>query len=309
MIPVHLDDRQARFGALTLPLERIQLRLLWRFSEDGQETGGHAYAIDNAGRLEIICLEHGVFDQSGMLELLKTVDRCLDTDRAHGWIDWRPPDDDTTSLYGDLGMLGEILRGRRMRVLDAATGHLPTTWRLPQESFLRGPVAAWARHLLGVSWPERWEAQVLRGRFQGARHGDHLVFTGCRYGSLHDDSGQDRTAAIFFSEDSGGSWRELSWRLNPRQTRTPAGRWCWPPEELLSVRVDPFLMIEWDDPWIPWEPGNEWLAIWGEDQHLRPDRLTVFADPSSSGSQPPCWTMKRRTGIEAWLRYWFGRKH
>ncbi len=315
MIPVQLDDRQARVGALTLPLKRIRQRLLWRFSEGGRKTGGHAYAIDDAGRLEIICLEGGVFDPSGMLELLKTADRCLDADGARDMIEWRPPDDESTLLYCDLGALGEILRGRRLHVLDAATGDPPTTWRLPQESFLRRPVAAWARHLLGVRWPERWEAQVLRGRFHGARHGDELVFSGSRYGSLYDDCGQDRTAAVFLSEDGGGSWRELPWRLNPRQTRTPGARWCWPPEELLSVHIDPCLVIKWDDPWIPWTPDNEWLALWAEDQpfvDLRPGRSTAFDSLSWSGTggpQPRDWVIKGRKRIEPWLRYWFGRKH
>ncbi len=270
MIPVDFDDGQARVGALTLPLGRIRLRLLWRAGESSEEPlAGHAYVLEAGdGTVEILGLVHGVIDQTGMLALLETVDERLDGDRLRTWTSWCAPDD-TASLFCDLGALAELLRDRRLRVLDAATGHAPTTWRLPPESFLRTPVATWARHLLGIDWPERWEARVLRGRFQAARCEERLVFTGCRYGSIHAHAGQDRTAAVFLSEDSGRSWTELPWRLSQRQARSSSGRWCWPPEELRSVRLDGGLVVEWEDPWIDWDPGDEWRARWdGELWHM-----------------------------------------
>ncbi len=288
MIPVRLDDSQARIGALTLPLERIRLRLLWRADENSKEAPiGHAYALDAGdGVVEIVTLEHGVIDQQGMLALLKTVDRRLNADEERTWTPWRSPAD-TKSLSCDLGALGELLRDRRLHVLDAATGRAPTTRCLPQEAFLRAPVATWARHLLGITWPERWEAQILRGSFLAARRGERLVFTGCRYGSIHADSGQDRTAAVFLSEDGARSWTDLPWRLSERQARSSSGRWCWPPEELLSVRLEPDLVVEWDDPWIVWDPGNEWRATWDGE----------------------IWHMAKRSGMGAWPRNRGGSKH
>ncbi len=283
MIPVRLDDKQARVGALDLPFECIRLRLLWRVDDD-QKPGGHAYVLDDDDdTVTIVGLQHEVIDQQGMLALLGTVDERLDVDEDRNWTIWRPPEDGT-HLFGDLGALGELLRGRHLRLLDAASGLAPTNWRLPPESFLRAPVGAWAQDLLGVDWPERWEASALRERFLAARRGHRLAFTGCRYGSIHAGSGQDRTAAVFLSEDAGGTWTDLPWRLSKRQARSSYGRWCFPPEELLGVRFEPELVIEWDDPWILWEPGREWQATWDGE----------------------VWRMKTRSRALALLRSWSG---
>lgn len=260
MVPVELDDRQARIGTLTLPFDRVRLRLLWR--TEGDVARGHAHVLcarDDA--IDFVGLEHGVIDQAGMLELLDIVDRRLAADKLRTWTPWSPPEGGT-SVTGDVGALAELLRGRRLRVLDAATGLPPVTWRPPPEPFLRAPVAAWARHLLGIDWPERWEAPVLRGRFLAVSRGPRLAFAGCHYGSKHAGAGQDRTAAVFLSEDGGRAWSELPWRLSRRQAGSSAGRWCWPPEQLLAVRLEPDLAVDWDDPWIDWEPGDEWRAVW-----------------------------------------------
>ncbi len=309
MIPVQFDDRQARIGALTLPLERIRLRLLWRADESNREApGGHAYVLDAGdGAIDIVGLEHGVIDQRGMLALLKLIDRQLDADEDRTSTIWRPPQDNPT-VYCDLGGLAELLRGRRLRVLDAATGRPPTTWRLPPEPFLRTPVATWARHLLGVDWPAHWEAPALCGPFLADRRGEYLVFSGARYGTIYPETGQARIAAVFVSKDAGRSWSELPWRLYTLQdlrdevhlvgdparwpvrsgtTWNPAGRWCWPPEELLSITAQVGPWIEWVDDWIPEGLGNVWQALWSEKG----------------------WAIKKRPRMETWLRYWFRSTH
>lgn len=135
------------------------------------------------------------------------------------------------------------------------------------EAFVRDPVATIIRHLAGIDWPSHLGAHVLRPRFHHAKHGDTTVITGCRYGSRHADAGQDRTAAVFIQHEPGAGWEELTWDLPFRQRMTPSGRFCWPPEQIDRVELvdgegQPSPRIEFDDPWILFEPGTEWRATW-----------------------------------------------
>ena len=125
------------------------------------------------------------------------------------------------------------------------------------------------KRLLGdVDWPQDLEGQALRGRFVAAHEGDRMALCACRYGSIHSDAGQDRTAAVFLSADSGRSWDELGWELNAEQRSTSAARYCWPPEQIDRVTLGETVRIEWEDPWIDWEPGTEWLGVWQADQRV-----------------------------------------
>jgi hypothetical protein len=117
-----------------------------------------------------------------------------------------------------------------------------------------------------LEWPRSLDAEHLRvgpAGIRAAREHAAVVVCAARYGSLHDDAGQDRTAVVLCSYDDGSNWIELPWTLDPMQAQSPAGQYCWPPEQILGVKlVDGEPVIEWEDPWIDWEPGEEWRASW-----------------------------------------------
>jgi len=117
-----------------------------------------------------------------------------------------------------------------------------------------------------VNWPRSLDAEHVRvgpAGIRATREGSTVAVCAARYGSLHADAGQGRTAGVWCSYDDGENWLELTWALDPAQANTSTGRNCWPPEQILRVElVDGEPVIEWDDPWIDWEPGEEWRARW-----------------------------------------------
>ncbi len=250
-----------------LHLEPIVLRLLW--SEEGDAARGHAYLLDRgSGPLELVMLQHGLVRHADMMELLARVDARLPAAdgqtrlRASTW--WAAPSPPRWSFTGDAGALADHLRGRSLvvrREQDPAEPRWPDA--LPQ-GFLADPVGTLVRTLIGdLHGATTWDANALRPRVLATRAGDLVVVCACRYGSVHADAGQDRTAAVFVSRDGDRSFVELPWRLSPLQAASSAGRFSWPPEQIDRLSLaDDQLTIEWDDPWIDWEPGDEWLARW-----------------------------------------------
>ena len=173
-------------------------------------------------------------------------------------------------MIGDAGALLDGLQGRRLQhqTLMGEEGTDIFSGAFP-EDFLRAPVATHARRLLGdVAWPDALEGQTLRGRFAATRDGDRMALCACRYGSIHADAGQDRTAAVFLSDDGGRTWDELGWELTAIQQGTSSAKYCWPPEQIDRVTLEETVVIEWEDPWIDWEPGTEWRGVWQADQRV-----------------------------------------
>lgn len=252
-----------------LHLEQIVLRLLWSEGEGDAARRGHAYLLDRgSGPLELVLLQHGLVRHAEMMELLARVDARLPPAdgpvklRASTW--WSAPGPLRWSFTGDAGALADHLRGRSLvvrREQDPAEPRWPD--QLPLD-FLADPVGTLVRTLIGdLHGSTTWDANALRPRVLAARAGDLVVVCACRHGSIHADAGQDRTAAVFVSRDGDRSFVELPWRLSPAQAASSAGRFSWPPEQIdRVVLTDDQLVIEWDDPWIDWEPGNEWLARW-----------------------------------------------
>jgi hypothetical protein len=182
------------------------------------------------------------------------------------WTNWYPPES-AWSLTMDAGRVADALRDKRVVHEELAGPDASTVIAGFPETFVRDPVATIIRHLAGIEWPPHLGAHVLRPRFHHARRGDTTVITGCRYGSRHADAGQDRTAAVFIERERGAGWDELPWDLPLRQRLTPSGQFCWPPEQIDRVEIvdsegaaSP--RIEFDDPWIVFEPGTEWRATW-----------------------------------------------
>ncbi len=253
-------------------LGRVRACLLWSIDDAIEHApGGHAYLIDGSdvrAPLELVRFAHGEVEPEALKSLHERVAARLGPDpERRRWVTWRPPDS-RMSLTMDAGVVEAALAGRalvhRSRPNLAELGGWP---ELP-EDFVRDPVGAWVHRELGaLDWPTAWRAGALRPRFVGARAGDCAVMTGCRHGSRFAEIGQDRTAVVFVSTDAGASFTELPWRLGLAQQLGPGGQSCWPPEQIDRVRVTPTIdgvvvEIDWDDPWIDWEPGTEWTARW-----------------------------------------------
>ena len=222
-----------------------------------REIRGHGYLIGE----ELALLVHSELTTPRMIELLDAwkLGHAEDDTRRTGWdapgSDWH--------FHCDAGAWERALAGRSVvakQLLGSAPDGMPI-------DFLRAPVHRIVQALLGdVAWPAHLNAEVLRPRFQHARRDDALALSACRYGSRHADAGQDRTAAVFVSRDAGASWEELSWTLPLRQRLT---RWgSWPPEQIDRLALDAVAapVIEFEDPWIAFEPGTEWSARWLPDR-------------------------------------------
>lgn len=240
------------------------LRVLWRFGTQA----GHAYVSVGENVATWLELTHSPETTPVLLTLLERWQARHDQElgaleRLRASTSWHPPGRAGWSFVVDAGALETLLRGRTLAT-QALLGPARNT-ELP-ESFLREPVRASVRALLGdVHWPPELDARAVRPEFRHTREGDVLALTACRYDSKHRDAGQDRTAAIWLSRDAGASFSELPWRLPLRQRVSAAGQFCWPPEQIDGVfleRVDGELSptIEWEDPWIAFEPGSEWRA-------------------------------------------------
>ena len=246
--------------------EQGNVVLYWTYY-DGREGGrrGHAYLHCEGDRAHFFLYEHS----SGGAAKEVMMARHERWQRAHPAspeqelrrrASWRDPSN-SWSIAGDLGEAQAALRNRSMEThLAPGVAPLPP---MP-EAFLRRPMGSLVRAKAGhVLWPEVWEASTISPGLAGPlvlRAGSTVIVCAARYGSRFADSGQDRTAAIWRSEDGGLRWTELPWRLGLLSRISPSGRWNWPPEQVRKLcSADP-LTIEWHDPWIDWEPGTEWRA-------------------------------------------------
>jgi hypothetical protein len=244
-------------------------RIFWRASEGNEGPAAHAYLSTESGSPVLLHLVHHADTTPGMQEILKEWQAihpdASETARLRAITTWRPPAS-AWSFSMDAGAVEkELTRGelRHEHVLgpdaSSALSQLP-------EAFLRAPVSTIIRSLLGdVAWPPDLDASVLRPDFRHARHESDVVVTGCRYGSKHASAGQDRTAAVFWSKNGGRAWQELEWKLPLSQRLTPSGQSCFPPEQIDRVRFERLHgelvpVVEWEDPWIAFEPGSEWQA-------------------------------------------------
>lgn len=272
---ISLDEDGARVETLgaepfRLPFREVVLSLLWSLDEGAADAvRGHGYLLDRgSGPLELVRIAHEAADHGEMMALYEAlkarVPPAAGAARLRANTPWTEPTERRWSFTADAGTLAAALRGRvLLERAGADLNHLAEPTSLPV-SFLRDPVRSILRELVGeIRWPDEWDASALRPRFVAARSGMTVAVTGCRYGSIHAGAGQDRTAAVMVSEDGGETFDELPWQLDESQRATPAGRWCWPPEQILRVVPGTDgLSIEWEDPWILFDPGDEWAARW-----------------------------------------------
>jgi hypothetical protein len=252
---------------LVFSLDQLVLTMLWSIDEcTDHAVRGHAHLFDrDDGPLALLRLVHTRVVPQEMMSL-HAAGAARSPDPTRAQTVWRIPSDPRWTFTVDAGRLQSALAGRSL-VHHAAPGFAwPTVWPGFPEAFLRDPVAAWVAHEVGdVRWPAALDAATLLPGFHGVRAGGLVALTACRYGSRHGDHGQDRTAAVFLSTDRGERFDELPWDLVDDQRGRLSAEACWPPEQILSVRLLPptaDVEIAWDDPWIDWEPGTEWAARW-----------------------------------------------
>lgn len=192
-----------------------------------------------------------------------------DLERLRAQVAWYPPETQRFSFHMDGGAVERLLADAVL-VHRHVLGPDPGSFADLPEEFLRAPVRACIRSLVGeLAFGELPNADEVRPYFHHARSGDTLAISACRYGSRHADAGQDRTAVIWLSRDAGRRFTELPWTLPLAQSITPSGQCCWPPEQLDRIVLDAGrLEVEWEDPWIAYEPGHEWAATWdAREQH------------------------------------------
>jgi hypothetical protein len=250
------------------------LRIFWDLDGSKPErVAGHAYLIGGSDPVRLLHLVHSEESTPAMVELSKEWAALHPDSRdRREWTNWYPPRS-SWSLTLDAGAVAKAIGSQTVvheqlvgRPADAALRAFP-------QEFLRDPVRTLVRELAGeIEWPAHLGAHVLRPRFHHAASGGTTVITGCRYGSAHADSGQDRTAAVFLSRERGGKWQELPWNLPVLQRLSPSGRYSWPPEQIDRVEIVqsedmPAPRIEFEDPWIVFEPGKEWRATWMPRKH------------------------------------------
>lgn len=275
-VAVQLDEVGATLrppvaAPFRLHFAAIALRLLWTRGDGDTAPRGHAYLLDRgSGPLELLTLQHGRVRHADMMALLARVDALLPPPdalaRLRSSTTWTAPGPLRWCFTGDAGALAERLGARSLVVRheqEPAEPHPPD--ELPQ-GFLADPIGTLVRaELPDVRWPAEWNANLLRPAVHTARDGHQVVVSACRYGSIHADAGQDRTAAVFCARDDGHRFVELPWRLCAAQAASPAGRFSWPPEQIDRIDLaDGRLAVEWQDPWIDWEPGDEWRATWDD---------------------------------------------
>jgi hypothetical protein len=252
-------------------LSEVSGLVLWRRDEGTDHAlRGHGYLLVRDGAALLVRLSHGVVDHAQMMALHARASALLvpssGVGKIRAWTCWFEPSG-RWSFTMDAGAVEAALCGRPLVDLPGPDRSAPGPSDLP-EAFLRDPVGALVERVAGsVVWPASWRGAELCPRFASARSGDLVVVSGCRYGSVHAGGGQDRTAAVMLSTDGGLTFVELPWTLPLSQRMTPSGQWCWPPEQLDRVHVapgddGPVVRVEWDDPWIDWEPGDEWQATW-----------------------------------------------
>jgi hypothetical protein len=248
-------------------LVRAPLWLSWSLDESTPAARrGHAYLRPEGTDLRWTSLEHGPDTTPTMLAVHgewraahpATPELVL---RRRGL--WREPGR-RWCFHGDLGLARELLEGRAL-IHELGLG-VGAPLELPQ-AFVRAPISTLVEAELGaVAWPACFEAPHVCVGPRGVvttRAGRAVVVCAARPGSIHDGAGQTRTAALWCSSDGGASWVELGWALEPDQRDTPAGRHCWPPEEIERVTLaEGAPVIEWEDPWIDWEPGHRWRGTW-----------------------------------------------
>jgi hypothetical protein len=256
------------------------IRLHWTLRDSAPDRiAAHAYLVVEDGSPRLLHLIHAPDTTPWMVPLMDEWN-ALHPGRGdrREWTSWYPPDSQW-SFTVDAGALADALRDRDLVHEELAGPDVSAALTDFPESFLRDPVGTLVRALAGdVGWPAHLDASVLRPRFHHAASGGLVVVTGCRYGSRHADAGQDRTAAVFVSRERG-QWSELPWDLPLRQRLSPSGRFSWPPEQIDRVEIvgdGPGVpRIEFEDPWILFEPGTEWRATWmPRDHHWRMEERT-----------------------------------
>lgn len=257
-------------------LERVVAQFLWAIDEcSEQAVRGHAYLVrrDHGNMLDLLRVEHGRVDHDEMMALHAAVAVHLQPDAAARKSErlefWKDPRDPRFSFHMRAGDVEKALTGCRLAHRSRPGYADESDWPGLPEDFLRDPVRVCIEHYVGaVSWPSAWRANALRPHFRGARSGSFVVVTAARFGSKFERDGQDHTAAVFLSVDAGSRFIELPWQLAPEQQETWFATSCWPPEDVFRVRVEAAqdglsIEIEWDDPWIYFEPpGTEWIARW-----------------------------------------------
>lgn len=266
------------------------VRMLWRSELAGDDgVGGHAYLVVSETDATFLHLVHSPRTTPAMVVLLAEWEAMHpaadEIEQLRLLTTWRPPGELDWSFSVDAGRLETLLEGRsvhHVQLEGPEQSELLT--RMPVE-FLRAPVATWVRAQLGeVTILPSWNAATLRPYFQSARSGESLAFSGCRYGSASSSPGQDRTAAVWLSEDGGQSFEELPWVLPQAQRGSPGAALSFPPEQIDRLAFEPTaggqaLRVEWEDPWIAYEEGSAWTAEWqpGAEQWVLSERAGLWS--------------------------------
>ncbi|PRQ03219.1 hypothetical protein [Enhygromyxa salina] len=247
-------------------LARAELHLLWSLDEGADHARrGHAYVFADPPRARWVSLEHSPATTPQMVEIMAAWQAAhpqtpaLELRRITQWAEpggrWR--------FRGDLGGLRQLLATLELVDDGSAMSESPPLPELPV-AFLRAPITCLVHARLGqVDWPAALEAPEVcvgpLGIVSAHADDDKLVVCAARPGSIHAGSGQTRTAAVWCSDGGGAGWRELGWALDPNHEQPRA----WPPEQIERVElVAGSPVIAWDDPWIDWESGDQWLGTW-----------------------------------------------
>lgn len=231
--------------------------LLWDAGGRKEDARGHAYLKVAAGGAVLSLRRHGPASTPGMLARLE---RWEAQHGKRGTANWRNPRGGWR-WTGDLGAVVERLQGRDLTLEGDLVDQVDEAFlRAPARSIITAKLES-ADARLPEPWPSCWTAKELRfgpGQPKVSRGTGWVVMTAARPGSAYSHVGQRRTAAVFMSRDEGKTYDELPWVLDPKSKTS-----CWPPETLLSGWVDgKDVRIEWEDPWIDWEPGEEWLGVY-----------------------------------------------
>jgi hypothetical protein len=103
-------------------------------------------------------------------------------------------------------------------------------------------------------------------------------------------NGESYVAVILHTQDSGATWRELTWRRTWWSRVRHAGYPVWPPEAVLSLEQTTHgLTITHRDEWVPFEPGGEslWRSHFGRGRwHCARVRLMDYEGADNAANVP-----------------------